>query len=127
MRRGWWPPSGIDTRSLTLKIRERGSLRGILTTEDRRPEELIEVARAVPSISETDYVKKVASRVPRTLHPEGPTAYRVILLDYGTKEAIIQNLLSLGIEVTVVPPDTKARQVLEDRPDGVVLSNGPGD
>ncbi len=119
--------SGIDTRSLTLRIRERGSLRGILTTEDRPPEELIEAARDVPSISETDYVRRVASRTPRTLLPEGPTAHRVILVDYGTKESIIQNLLSLGVEVTVVPPDTKARQILEDRPDGVVLSNGPGD
>ncbi len=119
--------SGIDTRLLTLRIRERGSLRGILTTEDRSSEELVEAARAIPSISETDYVRKVSSSMARTVHPSGPAAFRAVLVDYGAKESIVRNLLDLGIEVTVVPSETKARQILEDRPDGVILSNGPGD
>lgn len=119
--------TGIDTRALTLKIREKGALRGILTTEEKTPKELVRAARSVPSISETDYVRKVASREPRTALPSGPAEFRVILLDYGAKESIVSGLVSLGIEVRVVPPDTPARQILEDRPDGVVLSNGPGD
>ncbi len=119
--------SGIDTRLLTLRIRERGSLRGILTTDDRSPDELVNAARTVPSISEIDYVRRVSSSLSRTLQPSGPTLFRAILVDYGAKEAIVRNLLDQGVEVTVVPPDTKARQILEDRPDGVVLSNGPGD
>ncbi len=119
--------SGIDTRALTLRIRERGSLRGILTTDDLSSDALVEAARAVPSISDTDYVRQVASHTPRTYVPPGPMSFRVTLVDYGAKGSIIQNLLDLGIEVTVVPPDTRAKQILEDRPDGVVLSNGPGD
>lgn len=117
----------IDTRALTLRIRERGTLRGILTTDEREGEEMIKAARTVPSISETDYVHRVASRESRTLVPAGPAAFRVILIDYGAKESIIRSLVDLGIEVRVVPPDTTARYILEDRPDGVVLSNGPGD
>lgn len=119
--------SGIDTRALTLRIRERGALKGILTTEGTGAKELLDMARAVPSISETDYVRAVASKEPRTLIPAGPPAFRVVLIDYGVKESIIGDLVSLGMEVRVVPPDTPARYILEDRPDGVVLSNGPGD
>jgi carbamoyl-phosphate synthase small subunit len=119
--------TGIDTRALTLRIREKGTLRGILTTEEMESVELLREARSVPSISETDYVRKVASRVSRTLTPSGPASFRVILIDFGAKESIVRDLVDLGIEVQVVPPETSARFILENRPDGVVLSNGPGD
>jgi len=119
--------TSIDTRALTLRIRDKGTLRGILTTDQMSPADLVKAARAVPSISETDYVRQVANRDGRRLAPSGPAAFRVILVDYGAKESILRDLVSLGIEVRVVPPDTTARTILDDRPDGVVLSNGPGD
>ena len=119
--------SRIDTRLLTLRLRDRGVLRGVLTTEEHNPGALLKAAREVPSISEVDLVGRVASREQRRLHPEGPASLRVVLVDYGAKESIARCLLSLGIRVTVVPPRTSARQILDESPDGVILSNGPGD
>jgi len=119
--------TGIDTRLLTLRIRDSGVLRGVLTTEEHDPATLLRMAREVPPIGESDLVGRVATRERRTLLPEGPSTLRVVLVDYGAKESIAHCILSMGVDVTVVPPQTTARQILEDRPDGVILSNGPGD
>ena len=119
--------SGIDTRLLTLRLRDRGVLRGILTTEEHDPATLRKAANEILPISEIDLVGRVASRERTTLFPEGPSSLRVVLIDYGAKASIARCLLSRGIGVTVVPPRTTARQILDDSPDGVILSNGPGD
>ena len=125
--RGVVAATGIDTRLLTLRLRDRGVLRGILTTEEHDPAALRKAAGEVPSISEIDLVARVASRERKTLLPEGPSSLRVVLVDYGAKESIAHCLLARGIGVTVVPPRTTARQILDEAPDGVILSNGPGD
>ncbi|MGC8529169.1 MAG: glutamine-hydrolyzing carbamoyl-phosphate synthase small subunit [Leptospirillia bacterium] len=125
--RGVVAASGIDTRLLTLRLRDRGVLRGILTTEEHDPATLRKAAKEVLPISEVDLVGRVASRERTTLFPEGPSSLRVVLIDYGAKASIARYLLDQGIRVTVVPPRTTARQILDDSPDGVILSNGPGD
>ena len=125
--RGVVAASGIDTRLLTLRLRDRGVLRGILTTEEHDPAALRKAANEIVPISEVDLVGRVASRERTTLFPEGPSSLRVVLIDYGAKASIARSLLGLGIRVTVVPPRTTARQILDDSPDGVILSNGPGD
>lgn len=119
--------SAIDTRSLTVRLRNSGVQRGVLTTEDAGLEKMREWASHVSPIESQDWVEKVAG----TVHPDGfsgrATGLRVILFDFGAKGSIVRHLEEAGVQVNVVPPNTSAKTILEDRPDGVVLSNGPGD
>ncbi len=119
--------TGIDTRALTIHLRRSGVLRGVLTTEVEDREKLLRLANDVPSIESQDLV----SRVTGTALPErlqgGTGGIKVVVYDFGAKGSIIGQLELAGAQVRVVPPDTRAQHVLESRPDGVVLSNGPGD
>lgn len=135
---------GIDTRALTRHLRDFGSQMGIISTEDLNPKSLLEKVRRHPGISSLDLVKEVTTSkiykwkegVLRLTHPgvqglkdtqERSKIYKVVVYDFGVKLNILRNLVSQGFEVTVVPAKTPAEEVLEMDPDGVILSNGPGD
>jgi len=130
----------VDTRALTLHIREAGAMRGCLSSEDADPRELVERARAAPSISEQDLVSQVTCREihawddPQDPHwrAEAPSKPKpqnlhVVAYDFGVKHNILRNLRERVMRVTVIPAHTPAERVLKLKPDGIFLSNGPGD
>jgi carbamoyl-phosphate synthase small subunit len=130
----------VDTRALTRHIRERGAMRGCLSSFDVDPQELIERARRAPTISEVNWVSIVGCTSPLTLVPlpsegEGSEGVRgregegshIVVVDFGVKRAILANLQARAQRVTVVPHFWSAKEILRLNPDGIVLSNGPGD
>ena len=116
---------GVDTRALTLKLRERGALRGMVSTEIFDPPELVERARALPSLVGRDLAAAVTCAAPYRF-AEGE-AGEVVVLDFGVKRNILRSLAAQGFGVMVVPASTSASEILSRRPIGVVISNGPGD
>jgi len=123
---------GIDTRRLTLRLRERGSMRCAISTEDLEPASLVERARAQPGMQGADLAKRVSTSEPYpAAELVGPASiaqgrvFRVAAYDFGLKRNILRRFAEAGIEATVVPADTSAVDV--QGVDGVFLSNGPGD
>ncbi|HKI50766.1 MAG TPA: glutamine-hydrolyzing carbamoyl-phosphate synthase small subunit [Geothermobacteraceae bacterium] len=130
---------GLDTRALVRHIRDKGAQTGIISTLDLDPVSLVEKARQAPSIVGQDLVRDVTTA--KSYHwSEGPwdlstgyreaaatSKYKVVAYDFGIKRNILRNLVAAGCDVTVVPADTSAEEVLAMKPDGVFLSNGPGD
>ncbi len=131
----------VDTRALTRRIREAGAMRACLSSEDLSAEELIERARRAPGISELDLVSEVTRLQAQSWEEAieahwhgGPALFRprkallhVVVYDFGIKHNILRHLKARVERVTVVPADTPAKRVLALEPDGVFLSNGPGD
>jgi carbamoyl-phosphate synthase small subunit len=119
--------SGIDTRSLTLHIREVGDTRGVIVRDvEGVPDEvLVERAKAAPLPGEFDAVAEVIRSTPEELGPEsGP---HVVVIDCGVKRNIIRSLVKRGVRVTIVPFGTSLQEIERLAPDGVVMSPGPGD
>lgn len=116
---------GIDTRALTRHLRINGAMRGVISMVDLDEKSLLKKARASPSIIGRDLVKEVACKEPWEIN--NPSGYKVVLLDCGVKHNIIRSLVKIGCRVRVVPASTSAKEILGLAPDGVVLSNGPGD
>ena len=112
---------GVDTRRLTRFLRENGVMNAMLCSVV--PEDLA----AVAAYRVADAVAEVTCDKPQTYPAEGAARWRVALLDYGMKRNILRELRARGCEVTVFPADTAAETILALRPDGVMLSNGPGD
>ena len=118
---------GIDTRALTRIIREHGVLRGIITTETEHLNELM------PKLKEwlvpADVVAKVSTPEIYTLPPTQTEKdpFHVVVIDFGIKRNILQAMQENGFRLTVVPHSTSAEQILAMHPDGIFLSNGPGD
>ncbi len=132
--------SEIDTRALVRHLRSHGVMRGVISTVEQDPEVLVARARALRPMDGTDLASVVSTKSPyewtqRTGDPlregappaEPPCDLHVVAYDYGIKQNILQMLGSQGCRVTVVPARTTAEDVLSLRPDGVFLSNGPGD
>jgi carbamoyl-phosphate synthase small subunit len=129
---------GIDTRALVRRLRVRGTMTGVLSTTDLDDASLVHKARHSPNIVGRDLVREV---VPERAFPwaDGftspltsylaarPAAHHVVALDFGMKWNILRCLVQVGCRVTVVPGTATAEQVLSYRPDGIFLSNGPGD
>ena len=127
---------GIDTRALTRKLRDGGTMPGILSTAATDPADLVARARELPGMSGQDLVTGLGPARPyefepepqdETLEPFPPARWHVVAYDLGMKRNILRELSRCGCRVTVVGPRTTAREVLAMRPDGVFLSNGPGD
>ncbi|MCX5715969.1 MAG: glutamine-hydrolyzing carbamoyl-phosphate synthase small subunit [Candidatus Omnitrophica bacterium] len=116
---------GIDTRALTLRIRETGAMKAVLSTLDADEKSLVEKARRSPGLLGRDLVKEVALKKPYEWEKKG--AYNVVVMDCGVKYNILRELARHKCRVTVVPPTTPAAEILRMNPDGVLLSNGPGD
>ncbi len=130
---------GLDTRALVRHIRDNGAQPGVISSVDLNPESVVDKANKAPSIVGLDLVKEVTCEEPYewaegTWELESgyePAAdkplYKVIAYDFGIKLNILRNLVSRSCAVTVVPASTPAEEVLAMNPDGVFLSNGPGD
>ena len=121
---------GVDTRRLTKKLRMHGVMLGILQVceagEEPNLDNLLkEAKRGIPDPNLTDLVKEVSVKAPVHYKVEGKNT--VVLIDCGVKYSIMRNLLKRGINVVRVPYDFSAKEILEYKPDGVVVSNGPGD
>ncbi len=133
---------GIDTRALTKHIRDFGAKEGVISTIDLNPKSLIEKAKASPGLIGRDLVKEVTCKkahkweqglwdlekgyLPRTPNSKLRT-FHVVAYDFGIKQNILRLLINAGCSATVVPADTKAEDVMAMNPDGILLSNGPGD
>lgn len=120
--------SGIDTRALTKRLREKGTMKGMITTNENRIDKggmvSEEVLEKIRSYKYTDAVKKTTCKEKYTLPGE---EFKVALMDFGAKRNIERSLQNRGCEVMVYPAFTKAEEIIADRPDGIMLSNGPGD
>ncbi len=136
--RGIMGIEGVDTRALTKHIRTAGAMKAIISTQDMNKDRLIEKAKASPGLVGQDLVREVScsapypwkSRFPASYRPLSPSRdpqYRIIAMDLGIKHNILRLLDSLGCDITVVPANTTADEILSFDPEGIVLSNGPGD
>jgi carbamoyl-phosphate synthase small subunit len=117
--------AGVDTRALTKRLRQHGTMRGVLSTVDLNPDSLVEKARTCPQLTGQALVPEVATQ--KAFKVPGGGMYRVVLYDFGAKRNIIRCLNNRCCDVIVVPPDTTAADVMRYSPHGVMLSNGPGD
>jgi carbamoyl-phosphate synthase small subunit len=125
---------GVDTRQLTLRLRDRGTMRCGMSTVDLDAGSLLERVRSHPSMEGADLAKNVSAQAPYPAsdlagpaRPELGTIYRVAAYDFGLKRNILRRLAAAGIDATVVPATTPAAEVRSGGFDGVFLSNGPGD
>jgi carbamoyl-phosphate synthase small subunit len=136
---------GIDTRALTKHIRTAGAMKGIMATGDRNPEELLEKVRAYPGLVGRDLVANVTTPSPylwqegrkglawkpgmsgADVWPDLKYPYKVVAIDYGIKYNILRHLAGRDCYVVVLPAEAKPADILALQPDGLFLSNGPGD
>jgi carbamoyl-phosphate synthase small subunit len=128
---------GIDTRALTRKLRISGAMRGVLTTEILDDAALVARAKSAARMEGADWVKAVMPECGSTWsedlgewHPgnvERGDGLHVVALDCGAKSNILRNLAQRGVKVTVLPGNTSTEEILKHRPDGLFVSNGPGD
>lgn len=121
---------GIDTRALTRHIRLRGAMKAALWAgeEKMRPDDLVDKARAWHGLVGVDCVKDVTCAKPYLWNPQKETyEYHVVAIDYGIKYNILRILDALGCKITVIPASTDADTIKKLNPDGIFLSNGPGD
>ena len=131
--------SGLDTRALVRHLREGGAINGAISSDGSTPQQLLERVRSAPSMAGLNLAEQVTTAAPyqweslcaadfdqrRQPAPERP--YRVVAIDFGIKRAILERLAAHGCAVTVLPASASLQQVLERNPEGVFLSNGPGD
>ncbi len=130
----------IDTRALVRHIRKHGALRGVLSTQETASEELVAKARSIPSMAGQDLASAVSTAdryswtagPPHCLPSSLPKStargdFHVVAYDFGIKRNILRQLADIGARVTVVPCGTLSDDVLDMKPDGVFVSNGPGD
>ena len=116
---------GIDTRSLTLHIRQAGAMKAVLSTADTSEESLVKKAKASPGLMGIDLVKEVTCSKRYEWNTSGK--YKVVVLDCGVKLNSLRELAKNNCRVIVLPASATAKEILELKPDGVLLSNGPGD
>ena len=134
--------AGIDTRALVRRIRTQGAMKGIISTEDLDDASLVAKAQASQGLVGRDLVKEVLpeqdqqqwdetlsewARLPREATPGGEESYHIVAMDFGMKWNIARHLKEMGCSVTIVPGTASAEEIMALKPDGVFLSNGPGD
>ncbi len=117
---------GIDTRSLTRRLRAHGVMMGAISTTES-PEEILMRIKNSPSYAGIDFVRKVSTEKPYVWPFEGTPERQIALLDCGVKYNIMRNLAKEGCQTTVYPCTAAAEEILERNPDGIMLSPGPGD
>ena len=129
--------SDVDTRRLTRHLRDKGSQNGAIGTES--PDVLVDRARSLPSMEGLDLVQRVTPKAAYEFtesmgswavpfnEKRAPGSFHVVAIDYGAKRNILRCLVDAGCRVSVVPANTTADQILAQNPDGIFLSNGPGD
>lgn len=117
----------LDTRSLTRRIRAQGAMRGAVASGDADPAEVMDQVRAHPKMEGLDLAGTVSAAEPYEVRPDGAAARHVAAFDFGVKRNSLRMLAQRGCRVTVVPAGATSRAVLALEPDGVFVSNGPGD
>ncbi|HMK53982.1 MAG TPA: glutamine-hydrolyzing carbamoyl-phosphate synthase small subunit [Methanobacteriaceae archaeon] len=117
--------SGVDTRSLTLKLRRHGTLKGALATQEIEDKELLKLARDQPGIEKMDLVDQVCVKEPQVRGEDYD--YNVIILDCGIKNNSIKALLKREVGVIIVPYHTSPEDILDYEPNAMLVSSGPGD
>jgi len=130
----------LDTRALVRHLRTRGVMRGVLSSVEKDAGKLVEKARGIPTMAGLDLASRVSTREAyewtkgvdacspsEAVGPNRETKYHVVAYDYGIKHNILRRLVHVGCRVTVVPAQTSAEEALALKPDGIFLSNGPGD
>ena len=118
---------GIDTRKITKHLREKGAMKCVISTTDFDHDSLIAKAKASQDMAGSDYVKEVTVKEPYQWNPDSNGQYRVVAMDYGIKYNILRKLDEVGCNVTVMPATATLEEIQAQNPDGVFLSNGPGD
>ena len=130
---------GVDTRMLVCTLREEGAMRGIISAIELDEEKLLERARAIPSMKGADLTSYVTTEEAYEWQPRDKSGYlldirgntkqkfHVAVLDYGVKHNILERLSAYGCRLTVLPGSTPSEEVLALDPDGIFVSNGPGD
>ncbi|MFM7152013.1 MAG: glutamine-hydrolyzing carbamoyl-phosphate synthase small subunit [Gemmataceae bacterium] len=129
---------GIDTRALVRRLRVRGAMMGVISSTDLDGHSLVQKARNGPNIVGRDLVREVVPSGPSHWNegfnsplanylPEQPQTKHVVALDFGMKQNILRCLVQVGCKVTVLPGTSTAEEVKAHKPDGIFLSNGPGD
>ncbi|MFH0886973.1 MAG: glutamine-hydrolyzing carbamoyl-phosphate synthase small subunit [bacterium] len=116
---------GIDTRALTKHIRSKGAMKAVISTEAFDKDELLKKVKASPGLVGRDLVREVTCKEKYVWQEKGK--YHVVVIDCGAKHNIMRELAGRDCKVTVVPADTNSQDILKLKPDGVMLSNGPGD
>ncbi len=131
--------TGVDTRALTRHIRTAGAMNGVMSTEILDEQELLKRAKAIPPMLGMDLVKVVTAKQPyrwqagyespfaQDPREHGKEIYNVVAIDCGAKTNILRNLVECGCHVQVVPATATAEEILQHKPHGVFVSNGPGD
>jgi carbamoyl-phosphate synthase small subunit len=130
--------TGIDTRALTRYLRTQGAVNGLISANGQDLDKLVKMAKALPSLEGQDFVKTVSTQAAYTWS-EGSGAWvgtpaqsakkkkKVVVIDFGVKQNILRCLVDRNCDVKVLPANATADDVLKENPDGVLLSNGPGD
>jgi carbamoyl-phosphate synthase small subunit len=137
-RQGVVAIEGVDTRAITRRVRDKGALRAILSTTDLDAKSLLRRVKEIPSMVGRDLASEVTCETSYCWNgeadapaPEWPLKFtrapHVVLMDFGAKHNIMRCLTSMGCRVTVVPARTTSKEIVDLRPDGIMLSNGPGD
>jgi carbamoyl-phosphate synthase small subunit len=119
--------AGVDTRALTRHLRERGAMRAAVSSVDTDPQSLLERVLASPGMAGADLCGEVTTPEPYVVPADGARRFTVAALDLGIKRNTPRRMAARGIEVHVLPSTSTLEQVLALGPDGVFLSNGPGD
>ena len=117
----------VDTRRLTRRLREHGAMRSGLSSEILDVDALLELVRSSPSMEGRELVSEVGVREARIVRPDGEVRFRIAALDLGMKRSMVTGLVGLGAELHLLPSDTDADAVRALAPDGLFISNGPGD
>ena len=117
----------IDTRALTVHIRDNGAMRGIISTKDFDINSLKNKMKKVPSMEGLDLAKEVSRKKKTILCNVKNPKYKIAAIDYGMKSNIYDILLENHAEISIFPASVNAKEILQYNPDGIFLSNGPGD
>jgi carbamoyl-phosphate synthase small subunit len=118
---------GIDTRALVRHIRDKGAMRACISTVDLEEESVVEKARLSPSMENRELASVVTTKQPYEVAADGDERFHVVCYDFGVKKNSLRELAKLGCRITVVPSATTSAEVMRMKPDGIYLSNGPGD
>ncbi len=117
----------VDTRRLVRMLRSEGAMRGVLSTEALSDAELVELARESPKMAGLDLTKGVTTKDCYEMGAASSNKPHVVVIDYGIKQNILRKLVDHGACLTVMPSTVTLEEILEQKPDGIFLSNGPGD
>ena len=118
---------GVDTRELVRHVRDKGAMRACLSTIDLDEASVIAKARNSPPMENRELASVVTTKEPYVIPAEGTEKFHVVCYDFGVKRNSLRELSRLGCKITVMPASTLAAEALAQKPDGIFLSNGPGD